>query len=121
MTGWAPTHGRAGTTPWTPIARQCASTLNEHARENDPFAAIGERSVAVEVTSIVRASDESFQVKWIERSYLNGSLAETERWTAILTTVIQRPRTAAVLRKNPLGIYVHGLNWSRDLDTGETP
>lgn len=98
---------------------RAAITLNEYARENDPFAGIGERSVAAEVTSVVRASDDSFQVKWIEHSYRNGSLATTERWTAILTTVLQRPHTAAVLRKNPLGVYVHGLNWSRDLDTGE--
>jgi type IV secretion system protein VirB5 len=69
------------------------------------------------VTSVVRASDSSFQVKWSEQSYERGSLASTTRWTAILTTVTQPPRTAEVVRKNPLGLYVNGIAWSR----GSTP
>ena len=97
---------------------RAAIRLNEYARDNDPFARIGERSVSVDVTSVVRASAESFQVKWIERTYTNGVLNATDRHTAILSVVVQPPRRADLLRKNPLGIYVHGLDWSRDLDTG---
>ena len=100
---------------------RAAQTLNEFARVNDPFKAVGERSVSVEVTSVVRASDESFQVKWTERTWEGGSLAKTERWTGILSIVIRQPREVATLRKNPLGIYVHGLDWSRELNPGETP
>ena len=73
------------------------------------------------MTSVVRASDTSFQVKWTEQSYERGSLAGTTRWTAILTTVIQPPRTADVLRKNPLGLYVNGIAWSRELDAATSP
>lgn len=93
-----------------------AATLNEYARENDPFARIGQGSTAVEVTSVVRASDSSFQLRWIERHYVNGSLSDTERWTAVLTVVLQAPRNEERLRRNPLGIYVNGLSWSRELD-----
>ena len=96
-----------------------AATLNDYARSNDPFANVGQKTVAVEVTSIVRASDHSFQVRWLERSYVNGSPAGTERWTAVLTIVVQPPRTEEKLRKNPLGIYVNGLSWSRELDASE--
>ena len=35
--------------------------------------------------------------------------------TAILTIAIQPPTTADVLRKNPLGIYVTAINWSKEL------
>ncbi len=93
-----------------------AATLNEYARANDPFSRIGQSSVAVEVTSVVRASDNSFQVRWIERSYANGAPSGTERWTAVLSVVLQPPRTEQRLRKNPLGIYVNGLSWSRELE-----
>jgi type IV secretion system protein VirB5 len=65
----------------------------------------------------VRASDASFQVKWVEQIYEHDALAKTERWTAIVTVITQQPTTAEVLRKNPLGLYVNGLNWSRELDT----
>jgi type IV secretion system protein VirB5 len=94
--------------------------LNDFARTNDPFKAIGDRSVSVEVTSVVRASDTSFQVKWSEKVYRQGSLASTERWTAILTTTIETPRTAETLRKDPLGLYVTGIAWSRELDPAST-
>ena len=73
------------------------------------------------MTSVVRASDASFQVKWTEQVYERGSLARTERWTAILTTVIQLPRSAEVLRKNPLGLYVNAIAWSRELDPAPAP
>jgi type IV secretion system protein VirB5 len=100
---------------------RAAVFLNDYARTNDPFAAIGTRSVSVQVTSVVRASDASFQVKWTEQVYERGSLARTERWTAILTTVIQPPRSAEVLRKNPLGLYVNAIAWSRELDPATAP
>jgi len=96
-----------------------AATLNDYARTNDPFSRIGQNSVAVEVTSVVRASDSSFQVRWVERAFVNGAPAGTERWTAVLSIVLQPPRTEEKLRKNSLGIYVNGLSWSRELDATE--
>jgi type IV secretion system protein TrbF len=94
-----------------------ATTLNEYARANDPFAHVGQNSIAIEVTSIVRVSDTSFQVRWIERSFANGAPTTTERWTAILSIVMRAPKDEQRLRKNPLGLYVDGLNWSRELGT----
>lgn len=92
-----------------------ALSLNDYARTNDPFALIGREQVAVDVTSVIRASPTSFRVAWAERRYRDGSLAETSRWTAILTIAVQSPRTPDALRKNPLGIFVHSINWSKEL------
>lgn len=91
-----------------------AIALNDYARVNDPFARVGETQVSVEISSVIRASDSSFRVAWVERRYENGQLAATERWTAILSVVIQTPRDAERLRANPLGVYVHAINWSRE-------
>ena len=96
-----------------------AAVLNDYARTNDPFSRIGQQSVAVQVNSVVRASDTSFQVRWTERRYVNGEAAGLERWTAVLSIVLQTPRTEERLRKNPLGIYVNGLSWTRELETSE--
>ena len=93
-----------------------ATFLNEFARANDPFKAIGERTVSVQVSSVVRMSDKSFQVKWNEQTFEQGALTKTERWTAILSVVTKTPTTAEVLKKNPLGLYVNAVNWSRELD-----
>ena len=92
-----------------------AAALNDYARTNDPFANLGKLQISVEVTSVIRASPASFRVAWIQRSYENGSLSATERWTAILTVVIDTPRDADRLRKNPLGVYVSAINWSKEL------
>jgi type IV secretory pathway TrbF-like protein len=92
-----------------------ALALNEFARANDPFANVGQSSIAIEVTSVIRASPNSFQVRWIERKFSNGATSATERWTAILTIVMAPPHDESHLRKNPLGLYVDGLNWSREL------
>jgi type IV secretory pathway TrbF-like protein len=96
-----------------------AAVLNDYARTNDPFARIGKESVTVQITSVVRASETSFNVRWTERRYVNGAAAGQARWTAVVSIVLQTPRTEDRLRKNPLGIYVNGLSWSRELDTSE--
>jgi type IV secretion system protein VirB5 len=92
-----------------------AAALNDYARSNDPFTKVGKQQLAVEVSSVIRASDDSFRVAWTERHYENGQRSGTERWTAILTIVIQPPRDADGLKANPLGIYVNAINWSREM------
>jgi type IV secretory pathway TrbF-like protein len=91
--------------------------LNEYARAASPFAEVGRKTVSVQVTSVVRASDTSFQVKWTENEYERGSLARTSHWTAMITVVVRPPRNAETLRKNPLGLYVEAIDWSRELET----
>ncbi|RUX26299.1 conjugal transfer protein TrbF [Mesorhizobium sp. M2A.F.Ca.ET.042.01.1.1] len=92
-----------------------AIALNDYARSNDPFTKVGKQQIAVDVSSVIRASPTSFRVAWVERRYQDGSLTETSRWTAILTVVVQTPRDAEKLRANPLGIYVNAINWSKEL------
>ncbi|NTF47076.1 conjugal transfer protein TrbF [Rhizobium rhizogenes] len=92
-----------------------ATALNDYARANDPFTKVGKQQIAVEVSSVIRASPDSFRVAWTERHFENGQISTTERWTAILTIVIQPPRDAERLKVNPLGIYVNAINWSREM------
>jgi len=94
---------------------QGAAALNAYARANDPFANVGRKQVAVEVSSVIRASPDSFRVAWVERHYENGQLAATERWSAILTLTIHPPHDAERLRQNPLGVFVTAINWSKEL------
>lgn len=98
---------------------EAANTLNDYARDTDPFASVGERSITVEITSVIRSSPDSFDVRWREEEFVNGTLAATSRHRAVLTVIIKQPRTDEELRKNPLGIFVHALNWSRELSPGD--
>ena len=92
-----------------------ALALDDFARNADPFAKIGKMQVTIEISSVIRASPESFRIAWIERRYENAQLASTERWTAILSVVVQTPHEADRLRKNPLGLFVNAINWSKEL------
>ncbi len=92
-----------------------AQALNEYARADDPFAALGHEQVSVDISSVIRASPDSFQIDWVEHRYKDGTLASVQRWSAILTVTLQPPHTADALRKNPLGIYVTAINWSKEL------
>jgi type IV secretion system protein VirB5 len=93
-----------------------ALSLNDYARTSDPFSQVGRTQVAVEVSSVIRASADSFRVDWTERRYVDDALAATEHWSAILTVVVEPPTDADRLKRNPLGVYVHALNWSKELD-----
>lgn len=94
---------------------QGAAVLNEYARASDPFADLADKQVSVDVKNVVRASADSFRIAWDERRYERGQLSSTTHWTAVLTIVVRSPRDAATLSRNPLGLYVHAINWSQDL------
>ena len=102
------------------VTDRAAATLNDDARRNDPFARLGRETVSVDVTSVVRASDASFQIRWLEKSFKDGTADRTTRMTGIFTVVISPPATSDLIRKNPLGIYVQAFNWSQDLNTGDS-
>ena len=101
------------------VTAQAATTLSAEAEANDPFTDVGRRSRTVEVVSVVRVSDKSFQARWIEKSYEQGALREAKRFTGIFSVVMQPPRDAARLRTNPLGLYIASLSWAEDLVTGD--
>jgi type IV secretion system protein VirB5 len=99
------------------VTARGAAFLSQYARGANPFGAIGTRTVSVQVTSVVRASDRSFEIKWTESEYDRGILAATSHWTGITSVVTKTPRDADTLMKNPLGLYVDAIDWSRELET----
>ncbi|MEM6898151.1 MAG: conjugal transfer protein TrbF [Pseudomonadota bacterium] len=101
------------------VTDRAATTLSEYAREADPFAKVGRMSRTADVVSVVRVSEDSFQARWIEKTYENGAMVEAARFTGLFSIITQPPRDAATLRANPLGLYIHSLNWGEDLVTGE--
>jgi len=74
---------------------------------------IGLEPVSVEVIYVIRASKNSFELRWKEETYESGRVARTEYFTGI-AEVAFKPANPAETLKNPLGLYVHTLTWSRD-------
>lgn len=94
---------------------QAAASLNDYARRTEPFSAVGKEQVTAEIASVVRASPASFRVEWTENHYAGGVLERTERWTAILGVQLRPPHDPDGLRRNPLGVFVTALDWSKEL------
>ena len=92
-----------------------ARALDAYAQANDPFGLVGKIQVSVEVSSVIRATPDSFRVAWVERRYQDGALVATERWAGILTLAAHRARSPEQLRKNPLGVYVKAIDWSKEM------
>ena len=98
-----------------------AQSLGDYARAARPFADLGERTVSVQVTSVVRASDRSFQVKWTETAFERGAQAGVSHWTGFLAVTTRTPTSADTLRKNPLGVYIDAIDWSREIEPAPPP
>jgi type IV secretion system protein VirB5 len=99
------------------VTARGALFLGEHARAANPFGDVGRRTVSVQVTSVVRALGP-FVPGEVDREALLSAAALPERragrrscrwWSGHPP----RPRRCA---KNPLGLYVDAIDWSRELD-----
>lgn len=101
------------------ITEKAKPFLDDFAKSTNPFDRVGERSVAVQVTSVVRATENTFQVKWSEQHYERSTLTSSEDWTAMLTLVTATPKSESEVLKNPLGLYVNGIAWSRDIKAAQ--
>nr|WP_321360611.1 hypothetical protein [uncultured Hyphomonas sp.] len=55
----------------------------------------------------------------MEETYENGALTEAQRFAGLFSTITPLRRDAAILRANPLGLYINGLNRVEDLATGD--
>jgi type IV secretion system protein TrbF len=85
-----------------------AATLNEYARDADPYSILlDDARVVVDVAEVSRTSMDMFRVDWVERRYSDGQFVAQEFWQASLATLVGTPTDA-----NPLGIYFHIIDWS---------
>ena len=63
----------------------------------------GARTVSVEVISVVRASDRTFTIRWVETAYENGLQIAAEGFSGVIEIVFEPPRTTEALLANPSG------------------
>lgn len=98
-------------------SQSAAQTLvTEYFRANQPFERGSRETVQVEVNTILPNSPHSYEVDWTEtRRTLDGKPISSDRWRGIFTVAINRSNDEAVLRVNPLGIYLMDITWSKVL------
>lgn len=99
------------------LAADAAAKMNQYAASlalNQPGRV---RARSVEVSSVLQRSASSFQVTWVEHTYLDGSLEKTERYTGLFTYKIQPPATPEEVFDNSLGVFVTDFSWSKEYDS----
>lgn len=85
-------------------------------RTNSPFDRARTITVSTEINNIVALSNRSYQVDWteIERDR-QGKELRTRRWRGIATVALSPPQDEAIIRLNPIGLYLQDLDWTAQL------
>lgn len=91
-----------------------AETMKQWGQDNDPTKDIGRIAKTIEIASVLKRTDQTFQVQWRESVYVDGARTSTNRYTGLFSIVVQAPRNEAQLLANPLGIFINEISWSRD-------
>ena len=90
------------------------NTLNAYAKEANPFKALGQKAISVSINSVVKLSENSYQVNWIEREYsTTGAPTQQKNYTGVFNLSLIMPKDEKTLVNNPLGVYVDFFNISQ--------
>ena len=90
--------------------------INAFYRNNSPFERARTTTVSVEVSSIVALSSQTYQIDWseVERNR-TGKELQTKRWRGVATVALSPPQDEAVIRLNPIGLYLKDFDWTGQL------
>ena len=87
--------------------------FNNDAAKN-PFKRAEKEIVQVEIKSVLKQSETTWQVDWVEtvRAHDGGLLAPATNMRAIMTVYYVIPSTEDAILRNPAGIVVKDFSWS---------
>jgi len=98
------------------LAGEAIHTMNAYAAADPPIRAVDGRPLArtVAISNVLQKSRRSYQVRWVETNYIGGVPQHPEMFTGLFEIEVVPPRDEAEVFRNPLGIYVVTLNWSKE-------
>ncbi len=83
----------------------------------NPTQRAAENSVGVEISSVLRQTEETWEINWLEQVWnRQGARMEQYRMRGLATIYFVPPTTTTTeeqIRRNPLGLYVRDFTWSR--------
>jgi type IV secretion system protein TrbF len=96
------------------VSPRGANTLSAYVQKNDPFIRAAKERVSVDFLSMVRITEDSWQVDWKESQWgiMGEPLGETY-WRGIFRIVLKQPESEKELAVNPIGLYVDEYNISQ--------
>jgi type IV secretion system protein VirB5 len=90
--------------------------INDWFRSNSPFEKAKSSTIAIGVNNIVALSNQTYQIDWTEYERdRKGKEIGTRRFRGIATVTLTAPQDEAVIRLNPIGLYVRDFDWTAQL------
>ncbi|TCP76495.1 MULTISPECIES: conjugal transfer protein TrbF [unclassified Rhizobium] len=90
--------------------------VNAWFRGNSPFEKAKTSTVSIEVSNIVALSNQTYQIDWTEYERdRKGKETGTRRFRGIATVTLTAPQDEAIIRLNPIGLYVQDFDWTAQL------
>jgi len=89
------------------MTQRFAQIMTRTLREDSPFDMVGRVRRTVEIESVLRITERSYQVDWTETTTDPFGRA-TARMRAVVTVALLPP-TDQIMRRNPLGIFVENM------------
>lgn len=90
--------------------------VNGWFRSASPFEKAKTATVSVEVNNVVPLSTQSFQIDWTEYERdRKGKEVATRRFRGVATVVLIPPQDEAVIRLNPIGLYLKDFDWTAQI------
>ena len=95
--------------------------IDAYARDVDAFnpETLGKEAVSVEIASVTRQSDETFQVRWHETAFIDGRRTKRQSYTANVAVDFLPPETPRQIQINPLGLMITSIYLQPDFTTEE--
>lgn len=96
-----------------PSARE---RLNEYYRKASPFSLAKERTIEVQINSLINKGGKTWQASWTEISRsLDGRVQAESHWEGLvsISTIVLKDEESIYI--NPLGLSVTSFNWSKRL------
>lgn len=96
------------------VSPRGANTLSAYVKMNDPFIRAAKERVSVDILSMVRITEDSWQVDWKESQWgVMGEPLGKIFWRGVFKVVLKQPETEKDLATNPIGLFVDEYNISQ--------
>ena len=100
----------------TRVTDPSTEKVNAWFRSSSPFEKAKTSTVAIEVNNVVPLSTQSFQIDWTEYERdRKGKEVATRRFRGVAGVVLSPPQDEAVIRLNPIGLYIKDFDWTAQI------
>lgn len=85
--------------------------------ESSPFKRAEKELVSIEIKSVLKQTDNSWQVDWVEvsRSHSGELIKPAQNMRGLFNIYYVPPTTEEQILRNPIGLFVKDYSWSNEL------